>query len=208
MAATDDEAGRGRPTKVARLIERHELEPLGAEMEAAWTADGDERRSLRELATEFNRELLAARMREAGQQPLDREPANVYRLLTDDGVSGADRTRARRQLARLGVDVDDLVEEFVSYQAIRTYLRSHRNAEYSPAERDSRAVAAENVRRLRGRTAAVTEQRVRQLRDGGELDIGEFRTIVDVSVVCERCGRQYGASELIDRGACACGDES
>ncbi len=42
MANTTD----GRPSsKVARLIDEYELDGLGAEMEARWTGDGEERMS-------------------------------------------------------------------------------------------------------------------------------------------------------------------
>lgn len=208
MVASDDgPAGGGRPTKVAHLIEEYDLEPLGDELVAAWTADGDERRSLRELAEYFNRQLLGEAMRTAGLQTVDGEPENLHRLLTDGDVGGADRTRARRKLAREGVDVEDLLEDFVSYQAVRTYLREDRDAEYSRDGGERATDTAETVQRLRGRTAAVVADKVEQLRTAGDLDVGEFRTIVDVSVVCESCGEQYAVSDLLDRGTCRCEDD-
>jgi hypothetical protein len=45
-------------SKVARLIEEYELEGLGADLEARWTGDDNERMSLRDLATFFNQQLL------------------------------------------------------------------------------------------------------------------------------------------------------
>jgi len=200
----DHTIGPGRPPKVAKLIEQYGLTSIGEEMERAWTDERETRRSLRELAESFNKQLVANAMAEAGMNTINGEPENVHRLLTDDDVSSADRTRARRRLDREGIDADELLDNFVSYQAIGTYLTECRNAEYSRDERDQKSAEATNIQRLRGRTAAATEAKIEQLSRSGRLDIGEFQTIVDVSVVCEDCGSQYEVSELPDRGVCSC----
>lgn len=199
-------SGTGRRSKVARLIDEYGLGGLGDELERLWTAEGDERRSLRDLADYFNQQLLAAAMAGAGMQTLDGEPENVYRLLTDDEVSEADRMRTQRRLEREGLDVDGLFDDFVTYQAVRTYLREYRGAEYSPDSEPRPEVEKTNIQRLRGRTAVVTEGKLEQLRNGGHIDLGEFRTIVDISVVCEDCGTRYDVAELLDQGGCDCAE--
>jgi hypothetical protein len=201
-----DGSGRGRRSKVARLIEEYELEGLGAEMERLWTDDED-RRSLRDLATRFNQELLARTLEEAGVQQLDGEVENTYRLLTADDVGGADRTRVRRRLEREGVDLDALLDDFVTYQAVRTYLRSHREAEYTPAETDPIERETRNLQRLRGRIDTVTEGKLEQLREDDQITLGEFRTIVDVRVICEDCGGQFDVVDLLADGGCDCARE-
>lgn len=199
--ASDDSSGRR--SKVARLIDEYGLDGVGAEMERLWTAEGDERRSLRDLATYFNRELLASAMADAGMQPLGGEAENVYRLLTGD-VSGAERTRTERRLERDGIDVDELRSDFVTYQAIRTYLREHRGAAYDTDDRDRTVVEAENIGKLRGRTTAVVAGKLDQLRDGGHIGLGDAQTFVEISVLCSDCGNQYDIDELLDRGGCDC----
>lgn len=55
--------GEDEPTptcKVARVIREYDLEGLGDELEHGWTADGDNRTSLRGLATYFNERVLDA----------------------------------------------------------------------------------------------------------------------------------------------------
>jgi hypothetical protein len=205
MEDTDGNGGPdGRRPKVARLIEAYGLDGLGAELEHRWTAEGEDRWSLRDLADHFNRRLLEAALADADVRTLDGEPANVYRLLTDDEVSDADRTRTRRRLERDGVDVDGLLDSFVSYQAVRTYLREYRDAEYAEPEGDRLATERENLQRLQGRTESVTEGKVQQLRRGGHLEVGSVRTLVEVAVVCEDCGARYEISTLLDRGHCDC----
>ncbi|WP_336135202.1 rod-determining factor RdfA [Natronomonas amylolytica] len=203
MDSSSESSGRGRRSKVVRLIEEYDLQGIGAELERYWTADED-RRSLRDLADYFNRHLLEAALDSAGVQHLDGETENTYRLLTDDDVSSADRTRVRRRLERDGVDVDELESDFVTYQAIRTYLKDHRGAEYTPDETDPLEREKANAQQLRGRMAAVTEGKLEQLRDGGHLTLGEFRTLAEIRVVCEDCNTQFDLVELLERGGCNC----
>lgn len=203
MTVSESSSGRGRPSKVVRLLEEYELEGLGEELERRWTATED-RQSLRQLAHLFNERLVEAALRNAGSQPLDGEAANLYRLLTADDVTSADQTRARRQLERAGVDSEQLEANFVTYQAIRTYLKSHRNAEYTPDETDPLERETTNLQQLRGRTVSVTEGKLNQLLESDELRLGEFRTIVDIQVVCEDCNTQYDVVELLERGGCDC----
>jgi hypothetical protein len=203
MTRSDGNEGRGRRSKVVRLIEEYGLQGIGAELEQSWTADED-RRSLRELADYFNRRLLEAALDSASIQHLDGEIENTYRLLADDNVSSADRTRVRRRLERDGVDVDALERDFVTYQAIRSYLKDHRGAEYTPEETDPLEREKTNVQQLRGRMAAVTEGKIEQLRDSDSLKLGDFRILTEIQVVCEDCNTQFDAVELLERGGCNC----
>ncbi|GAB7013290.1 rod-determining factor RdfA [Halolamina salina] len=206
MSDSGTSNGAGRRGKVVKLIEAHGLDGIGDRLERLWTASGDERRSLRDLADEFNRELLRSTMAEAGMQPLDGEVDNTYRLLTDEEVGGGDRTRTERRLRREGVDVDSLREEFVTYQAIRTYLKGHRGASYDAESVDRAESEKKHIQRLRGRARTVTESKLEQLRDTDEIELGSFRTLVEVNVLCEDCGAQYDAEALLDRGGCDCED--
>jgi hypothetical protein len=201
---SSDEQPIGRRSKVARLIDEYGLDGLGAEMEQVWTANNDERKSLRELADHFNQQLLDEALRDSGTQLLDGERENLYRLLTDEAVGESDRTRARRRLQRGGVDVDALEDDFVTYQAIRTYLKTHRQAEYNRDDRDRAVVERKNIQQLQGRTTAVTEGKLNQLKKNDHISLGDFRTLVDTHVLCEDCGERYAVDELLDRGGCDC----
>ncbi len=206
MGSPDGSQGRGRRSKVARVLEEYDLHGFGAELEQLWTAEND-RYSLRDLASYFNRHLVEQALEKANVQALDGEAENIYRLLTDDDVSAAERTRVRRRLERNGVNIDALQDDFVTYQAIRTYLQEHRGAEYTPAETDPLEREATNLQQLRGRTAAVTEGKLEQLRDTDQLVLDDFRTLVTIQVVCEGCNTQLDVIELLDRGGCDCDKE-
>jgi hypothetical protein len=197
----------GRQLKVTRLINKYDLNGIGAEMERFWTADSGDRKSLRELAAFFNQRLLKTAMAAEGLETLDGEVENIYRLLSDNEVREADRMRTRRRLEREGVDVDELTSDFVTYQAIRSYLKDVRGAEYTPNDRDPLEREAENFQKIRGRTVSITEGKLEQLRSSDQLDLGTFRTFVENSVVCEDCGTRYEVAELLDRGRCECGSD-
>jgi hypothetical protein len=204
---SEDATGGGRRSKVQRLIEEYDLEGLGEELERAWTAeDADERKSLRDLATSFNQRLLEQGLRDAGATVLDGEVENTYRLLTDEDVSPGEQTRTERQLEREGVDVEQLESDFVSYQAIRTYLKEHRGAEHTTADRDRREAAVETVQRLSTRLVNVAENRLEGLRSAGEISLGEFRVILDLRVICEDCGTQQDFTTLVKEDGCECSD--
>ncbi|WP_224450329.1 rod-determining factor RdfA [Haloprofundus salilacus] len=192
-------------SKVARVIDEYDLGPeFGRRLERLWTGDGEERHSLRDLADRFNRRVLEAAMTAAGASTLDGEVENVYRLLTDDEVSSGMRTEARVRLEREGVDVDRLERDFVTYQAIRSYLKEYRGAEYERSDTDRVENAARSIRRLRSRATTVTEGNLDQLRSNDHITLGEFRLFVDMNVLCEECGAQYGVDELLERGGCDC----
>lgn len=200
MTDTDD---RSRSLgKVARLINEHDMTGMGPELESRWTGENDRRMSLRDLADYFNQELLAAVLADTDAQLLDGEVENTYRILTDDDVRSASRTRARRQLEREDVDVDELKSSFVTYQAIRSYLTSERGVEYSPTT-PSVADRRRTIQQLQGRLQSVTESKLDSLADE-EVTLGEFRALVTVRVVCEDCGARYEVGELLDRGSCDC----
>ena len=190
--------------KVGRVIDSYGLSGLGDELASRWAGDGNESASLRELADDVNRRLLRTAMVDAGMDPLDGEAENAYRLLTDEAVGEGERTRTRRRLEREGVDVETLRDDFVTYQAVRTYLVEGRAVEHDD---DGASVmdAAESIARLRDRTVAVAEDRLDRLRRTGDVTGGDLQLLCTVRVYCEDCGNQYDVGELLRAGGCECG---
>lgn len=193
-------------SKLSRLLDEYEFERLGERIEAYWLDDTDSRYSLRELATYINQQLLRTTMREAGMNPLDGEVENTYRLLTDSDVSTGTHTQARRRLNRAGVDVDQLELDFVSRQAVHTYLRKDRGVSYSPDKDDALEREAENIQRLNRRMTTIIGSKIEQLRNSNDLTIDEFETFIDVRILCKECDTQYQISNILDRGECECSD--
>lgn len=207
MSEENDESSNGehqRRSKVGRLIHERGLDGMDDELARYWLGEGVERRSLRELATVFNERLVRAAMDEAGMNPLDGEAANVYDLLSGDEATSGAQTRAERRLDREGVDVDRLREQFVSHQAIHTYLTDVRGLEHTPESEDVES-RIETVQRLVGRTRSVSSGVVEGLVNADEVDIGEFEVTTDVYVTCRDCNSRYELVAFLRRGHCDCG---
>ncbi|PSP94807.1 hypothetical protein BRC91_04455 [Halobacteriales archaeon QS_4_62_28] len=195
----------GRRTKVARVIEEYDLDGMGAQLEAAWTGETGERTSLRDLANEFNEALLEAALRGAGVSPLNFEVSGTYDALR--GGSGPEATRAERRLERESVDTDTLAADFVTHQAIHTYLTKERDASLPEDEGDPVERKVETIEKLQGRVAAVTESTVSSLASADELNGDEYDVLVDIRVVCPACDSDYPVGELLRRGGCECSVE-
>lgn len=199
-----ESSGASRTSKVERVVERYDLDGMGERLEELWVGDG-ETHSLRELAELFNVRVLEAALTSASVDTLEGEPANTYELLTGDDVSEGVRIQTRRKLERDGVDVDRLERDFVSHQAVYTYLTKHRGVEHgSDAEDDAVDNVATTVRRLANRTTAVAESNLERLREAEQISLGEFDVGVEVRVTCEDCGTYTTVEELLADGGCGC----
>lgn len=192
----------GVNTKVARVIRTYGLDEMGAELEAAWTGASGERTSLRDLADEFNVAVLQAALGEVGVSSLSVDPSSTYEALRSD--SGSSATRARRRLEREGVDVDELTGDFVTHQAIHTYLTQEREASLPAADDDMADRKVETIEKLQGRVSAVAESAITSLANADELDCGDYDVLVDVRAVCPNCGTDAPVGELIRQGGCGC----
>lgn len=205
MTDESESAGSHRRSKVGRVIADRELDGLGEELERYWTGEGDQRRSLRELADYFNKRVLRSAMTDADMEILDGEVENFYELLTDDGITGGMRVQTERRLERRGIDPDRLTQDFVSHQAVYTYLTKYRDVERQSDEPESKIEnARQTVEQLRNRIQAVTRTSVKSLRNAGTLSIGDFNVFVDVRIMCTGCHTQYTINELLDEGGCQC----
>jgi hypothetical protein len=202
MADTPDD----RPaSKVARLIDEYGLDGLGADLEARWTGEGVERMSLRDLAEFFNKRLLEQALLDAGMSALESDVQTTYENLTGDDVSTGVRTDTRTRLERNGIDVDALDQDFVTYQAIRSYLKEWRGAEYEGlSDQEKIEKDLQSIQRLMTRTLSVTEERIEKLRDTGRIDLDDFEVFLDAQVLCQQCGTQYAVAELLEQGGCSC----
>ncbi|WP_313696151.1 rod-determining factor RdfA [Halorarum halobium] len=197
-------SGPQRNSKVARVIDEYDLVGMGERLEASWTGDGGERTSLRDLADEFNRSVLESAITDSGGTALSSDVETTYDVLTGDDVSEADRMRKRRELEQDGVDVDRVRDDFVTHQAIHTYLTKYRDAELPDRSADRVQRKIETLERLQGRTSVVAESTIEGLVNSEDLTDREYEVFVDIQVVCSECGTGYAVGELIRQGGCDC----
>lgn len=200
------DASDDRPrSKVARLIDEYGLEGAGDELVRRWTAEGSERSSLRELAGWFNRRLLGEAMRAADLRAADPDVASTHRRLVGDDVSDGVRTQTRTELASNGVDVDALLDDFVTYQAVRHYLTNYRNVAYqTPDDEEKLENDLDTIQRLTTRARTVVEDRIEQSVRAGRLSDGDFEVLLEARVFCRACGTQATVAELFEQRGCDC----
>jgi hypothetical protein len=192
-------------SKVQRVIDEYELTGMGDRLEADWTGEDGTQYSLRDLADIFNRAVLRAALEQAGVSSLDGEVENTYRLLTDDSVSRGVRTETKNTLAREGISIEELEKDFVTHQAIHTYLTKHRGVQYESGEdADQVKKSGETIQRLRTKTGAVTETTLTNLVNTDRLTLGDFDVFVDIRVLCDTCGQSYTVEDLLENGGCEC----
>ena len=188
-------------TKVARIIREYDLTGLGTELEEYWLGVEDERMSLRALADYANVTLLSAVLDDAAAQVVDGEAENLYRLLTADDVSAGARVEAEHKLREHDVDIDQLRRDFVSHQAIHTYLTDDRGVTYeSPDADEDSGPRLDVITKLRTRLEAVTETTVGAHHDAAD----SMEAIATIRLQCVECGEQYEVEEFLASDGCQC----
>lgn len=203
LDTTKSQSHEHRTGKVEKLINKYELGDTGDELVHSWTGKEGERQSLRELAEQFNRQLLWKVIDTAGIGPHRYNVDQTYRLLTSDEVSSGRRTRMRRRLQQDGIDVEQLAENFVSHLAVRTYLR-HRGATRSETADDQVKKETQRIQRLQSRATTVTESKIDQLRTTDRIAVGNYRVHTAIHVFCEECETRYDIDELLSQKSCEC----
>ncbi|AKU09308.1 rod-determining factor RdfA [Haloferax gibbonsii] len=201
-----DQSTNRRLSKVERVIETYDLDGFGEQLADRWTAPEDSD-SLRDLADLMNEKVLDAALREAGEDVLEGEVENLYTLLTGDETTEGMRVQAKNTLQSRGVDVDQLLSDFVSHQAVYTYLTEIRGVSKETSSGNRIDNVVESIQRLRGRLVAVIEQSLSSLRNTSKLRLGDFDVLVDTQVYCRDCGTQYEVIELLRRGGCDCDED-
>lgn len=190
-------------SKVARVIESYNLDGLGDRLENEWIGATGERTSLRDLADIFNREVLEAALRSNGESPIQYDIESTYRVLTDDDVSSTDTLRKERDLERTGIDVEELRSDFVTHQAIYTYLTDYRGTKLEKQSPDPKQ-KVETLERLKGRTTAVAKSTLDELISANEVSNRDYMVFVEARTVCEECGTAYTLVDLIQQKGCDC----
>lgn len=200
----------GRRSKVQYVIEAYGLDGLGNEIEREWLRNDGNRMSLRDLAEYVNLQLLRSSLDATDERPIEGEIENILKLLRDGDAARGATAQAETKLKRAGIDVEQLQSDFVSHQAVHTYLTEYRDV--SPPTRDDNYDPIETrrtaIHRLRNRLVAVIEGSLNKLSGSGQLSLGAFEVVVNVTVHCNDCDSTYPLQDLMDRGWCDCDIDS
>lgn len=188
--------------KLGRVAESWGVQSALADLEKTWR---NQDASLRGIAGKFNQRVLRSALEASGHPPLNGEAANLYRLLSDEDVSGGMRTQARNRLRNYGVDLESVEADFVSYQTVNRHLKGCRELSKPDGSTGIGIGDAKNrLLALRNRTVAVTNQTIGQLVDAGTIEIGTFEVHVDIGVTCTDCGFQADIVGFLTEQNCRC----
>jgi hypothetical protein len=214
-----DEHGCMATTKIDRLIEKYELVGMEQRLVREWTRETDRRKSIRELTTLFNTELLTDVLDDHthGMVPAEYSiEAMVTRLRARDSeaakyddVPDREITDVVEWLRDNGVPVDELTDDFVSRGTMHTYLKDIKAAD-SPAARatdlspdERRQEAIEGVRRdMEGRLDRI-ERRLRTLQTHDQLPEPEPDVEFSADCYCPNCGHGQPIVDYIENRGCS-----
>jgi len=189
--------------KIDQAIEKYGLKEMDKELEKRWLGVDGDQESTRDLADFFNKTVLKEAVDQSETFTLSGNIDKVYRTLTDGDET--DATLVRSRLEQSGIDVEAVINNFVSHQTVYRYLKDIREVEQpDQSSEDKKENAIETIQRLRGRTTAVTERTIDNLKKTDILSVGEFSVLNDLQVLCESCGRSYDVSTFLERGGCEC----
>lgn len=159
--------------------------------------------SLRDLESVVNETLLRERMEDEGKRTTLNEPSQCYEELTD-GEDWVKEDR-RNQLEAMGVDVSELLEDFVSYRTIKKHLNQCLGIDTSsPAYEPDLDKEEINAIKMQRRTEDVIEKALKRLIQHDALEMGEPEAITSVDIECGNCGETTSLSAIYSRGGCSC----
>lgn len=159
--------------------------------------------SLRDIARLVNTRILDAAL-ETVEADVAGDPESVYETLAGDDVAPERKADLTDRLEFLGLDVDELRDDFVSHQTVKHHLNGCLDVDTSRSGLESIEDGKAQIQYSRDRHRTVLDSTIGQLVQTGELDIGEYELSQTASITCTDCSRSYRLEEFLDRGRCEC----
>lgn len=191
--------------KVGEIVRDSLADGMHEQLRARWIGDGEESQSVRALTRFFNETILECRLGEADVETLEGEVDTLYDHLSGNTSKGME-TQVSRQLERHGVDVDAVVDEFVSHQTIYRHLKNCLGAEKDTSLTDEERIehGLERITRLQNRSEVISEDTLEQLQKTDTIALGTYEVLVNFRVTCNECSVHCDFTDLLKRGGCDC----
>lgn len=206
MSKSNSTNSQSKERKIERAMRKYDLEHLEDTLIRYWSGKGEEQYTLRELETWFNIQVTEQVLRQADEDPegLGPSPEKVYKALSgSDDVSESEQEIAREQMEDLGIDVEELENDYPSYQSIYGWLKEDKEVN-SPETRiaDNPDQARKRISKLRSRSEKVGEQILELLQKMDEVESPSASVNVQFTVECDKCGRRVPMLEYMEKGGC------
>jgi len=186
--------------KIGRNIETYDLPELDAEI-VRERENNDS--SLRKLAAFVNTRILDTALENADADVVG-DAESVYNALTADDVSPQRRAAIRNQLRDVGIDVDDLTSDFVSYQAVRRHLQDCRGMETGRSGITTIKEGRQSIAKTRERERQIIERTLERLQRIDALESTDIDVSISARVRCEACRTSHTIDEYLDHAGCDC----
>lgn len=185
--------------KIGRNSEKYSLSSLDRRL----LDHRDDGASLRQLETVVNEAILQAKIQETGIVFIG-DISNVYETLTDDDASVGERTELTERLSQAGVDTETLLDDFVSYQTVRTHLRDCLDVDTNRQKTLTRRDATRTIEWARSRSEGIVERTIERLTQTEGFDAGSVDVSQVIRVSCPDCRASYPVETFVERGGCEC----
>ena len=201
---TDDDCS----CKVGRVAEQYGLDDLDDELRRRYAAEA----SLRDLEALLNQRVLRKAIERTGEDVSvllgsDRGVDALYGILREDEeTEPGERARVKTRLEQADIDVDSVIEDWVSHATIRTHLTDCLSVDTGRGSSISPETAISTVEWSRSRSENVVRETVERLNNADMLDVTDPTVGVSIRITCEACGRSYTIQDLLDAGGCACNE--
>jgi hypothetical protein len=185
--------------KVQRVAEAYYLSGVNDELRRRYEASDA---TLHELADYVNDRITAITL-DSIDEPIDAEPATVRAALTEAKDIPPTRRDDIRATLVGQIDVDQLINSYVSHETIRRHLNEHLDISTSQGGFNSFEELKDSLNAYQeqyenGVRSALERANKKELIDGGEYLI--FSTRVE----CQHCSETYRLQELLDNRGCDC----
>jgi hypothetical protein len=199
------------------LQERYELNDLNEFLRDARQADS----SLRDLADQVNIRILR-RCLEESDISIAGDAESLYEALEKNNSERFYDIKLKLEEAGITTpfysdeelsetSVDILLDDFVSYQTVRTHLQTALSMDTSRSGITSRTEGREVIQNSRDRHVAVVERMLKRLDRESVDEITIVPDDLDISVStrirCRGCGNSYSVQTLLNNHGCECREQ-
>ena len=200
----------GRPLKVPRVLKKYNIEAFGDKMGEMWARDTD-RYSVRELEVKLNAKSIASACQRAGEAIDEVTAEDYYRKIATEESEGYIQEQTIKKLDKIGVDIDELRNDFVSYHSVYTYLQK-RNVEpggQPDANNPEELVETtqKRVQEYREEQSERVDEQLKQLTHTDQFPDESPETHVAIKVTCPHCGRILPIQRYLQQQGCGCEDD-
>jgi len=190
--------------KIGRGIETYDCNGLNDELVHEYR-DADA--SLRDLERVINEAFTTAALEAAGS-PTDRDPADITAILRGDDESKRQQARLETELDQVGVDVDQLQRDYVSFRTVKTHLNEHLGIDTSRNESITLDSAESIIEWAETRCTGVIKRTLQRLSNADEATIGDDFTVnISPRITCHECNSTLTVREFVGNEGCSCGSD-